>query len=261
MPTRCRVRLACAARQTWRSIGDQTTGSCPSDVDGPHSTRSFAHRLWISWMRRAAVQPAAERAAASHPRQRSRWRGDRCVRPIRYRRGERAPTGWRGRARALERADVRGCRPPLSGNAGPRPHQLACGVARAVRGACSDCTAPQPCPCLDPGVIGSRSGTLPLGTVERFTEFVGHPPMQDLSNWRMQLAANHLLAGTDSVAEIAERVGYESDAGVQPRVQEGGRQGAERVAENKGCYRRRPAGSTSRVFFSAAALATLPAFH
>lgn len=48
--------------------------------------------------------------------------------------------------------------------------------------------------------------------VERFTEFVGHPPMQYLSNWRMQLAANHLLAGTDSVAEIAERVGYESDA-------------------------------------------------
>ena len=36
--------------------------------------------------------------------------------------------------------------------------------------------------------------------------------MQYLSNWRMQLAANHLLAGTDSVAEIAERVGYESDA-------------------------------------------------
>jgi AraC-like DNA-binding protein len=48
--------------------------------------------------------------------------------------------------------------------------------------------------------------------VERFTEFVGHPPMQYLSNWRMQLAANHLLAGTDSVAEIADRVGYESDA-------------------------------------------------
>ena len=47
---------------------------------------------------------------------------------------------------------------------------------------------------------------------ERFTEFVGQPPMQYLANWRMQLAANHLLTGTDNVAEIAERVGYESEA-------------------------------------------------
>jgi AraC-like DNA-binding protein len=28
----------------------------------------------------------------------------------------------------------------------------------------------------------------------------------------MQLAANHLVSGTDSVAEIADRVGYESEA-------------------------------------------------
>jgi AraC-like DNA-binding protein len=47
---------------------------------------------------------------------------------------------------------------------------------------------------------------------ERFTEFVGQPPMQYLTNWRMQLAANHLLSGMDSVAEVAERVGYESEA-------------------------------------------------
>jgi AraC-like DNA-binding protein len=47
---------------------------------------------------------------------------------------------------------------------------------------------------------------------ERFTEFVGQPPMQYLANWRMQLAANHLLSGMDSVAEVAERVGYESEA-------------------------------------------------
>jgi len=47
---------------------------------------------------------------------------------------------------------------------------------------------------------------------ERFTEFVGQPPMQYLTNWRMQLAANHLLSGMDSVAAVAERVGYESEA-------------------------------------------------
>ena len=47
---------------------------------------------------------------------------------------------------------------------------------------------------------------------ERFTAFAGQPPMQYLTNWRMQLAANDLRTGTDSVATIADRVGYESEA-------------------------------------------------
>jgi AraC-like DNA-binding protein len=47
---------------------------------------------------------------------------------------------------------------------------------------------------------------------ERFTQFVGQAPMQYLANWRMQLAANHLLSGTDNVAAVAERVGYQSEA-------------------------------------------------
>jgi AraC-like DNA-binding protein len=36
--------------------------------------------------------------------------------------------------------------------------------------------------------------------------------MQYMTNWRMQLAANHLLSGTDSIAAIANRVGYDSEA-------------------------------------------------
>jgi AraC-like DNA-binding protein len=47
---------------------------------------------------------------------------------------------------------------------------------------------------------------------ERFTQFVGHPPMQYLANWRMQLAANHLRSGTETVLSVANRVGYESEA-------------------------------------------------
>ena len=43
-------------------------------------------------------------------------------------------------------------------------------------------------------------------------QFVGQPPMQYLTNWRMQLAANLLLTGLDSIAEIAETIGYESEA-------------------------------------------------
>lgn len=47
---------------------------------------------------------------------------------------------------------------------------------------------------------------------ERFTQYVGQPPVQYLTNWRMQLAANDLLTGAFGVAEIAARVGYESEA-------------------------------------------------
>lgn len=47
---------------------------------------------------------------------------------------------------------------------------------------------------------------------ERFTQVVGQPPMQYLTKWRMQLAATCLRSGTDTVAAIADRVGYESEA-------------------------------------------------
>jgi AraC-like DNA-binding protein len=47
---------------------------------------------------------------------------------------------------------------------------------------------------------------------ERFTQYVGHPPMQYLANWRMQLATHHLRNGNESIASVAGRVGYESEA-------------------------------------------------
>ncbi len=47
---------------------------------------------------------------------------------------------------------------------------------------------------------------------EHFAQFVGTPPMQYLTQWRMQIAANQLSSTTDSVAVIANRIGYESEA-------------------------------------------------
>jgi AraC-like DNA-binding protein len=47
---------------------------------------------------------------------------------------------------------------------------------------------------------------------ERFVQFVGQPPMQYLASWRMQVAASLLLGGTEGIAEISQRVGYESEA-------------------------------------------------
>ncbi|WP_426954584.1 AraC family transcriptional regulator [Muricoccus radiodurans] len=47
---------------------------------------------------------------------------------------------------------------------------------------------------------------------ERFAALVGHPPMQYLARWRMQLAASRLAQGSDKVVSIAMEVGYESEA-------------------------------------------------
>jgi AraC-like DNA-binding protein len=82
------------------------------------------------------------------------------------------------------------------------------------------------------GVAMSRSAF-----ADRFTAIVGQPPMQYLAQWRMQLAAGRLAAGSAKVATIAEDVGYDSEAafsrafkrlmGVSPaawrRTREGGR--------------------------------------
>jgi AraC-like DNA-binding protein len=46
---------------------------------------------------------------------------------------------------------------------------------------------------------------------ERFSHFVGVPPMQYLAQWRMQLAANLLSSSALGLAEIAEQVGYGSE--------------------------------------------------
>ena len=45
----------------------------------------------------------------------------------------------------------------------------------------------------------------------RFTEMVGHPPMQYLTLWRMHLAARLLHDGR-SVVDVADAVGYVSEA-------------------------------------------------
>jgi AraC-like DNA-binding protein len=46
---------------------------------------------------------------------------------------------------------------------------------------------------------------------ERFTHLVGSPPMQYLTQWRMQVAAGLLTHGSDKIARIAAETGYESE--------------------------------------------------
>lgn len=47
---------------------------------------------------------------------------------------------------------------------------------------------------------------------DSFTALIGEPPMRYLTRWRMQLAKDHLRRTTGSIATVAERVGYASEA-------------------------------------------------
>lgn len=59
--------------------------------------------------------------------------------------------------------------------------------------------------------LGREVGVSRSVLAERFTHFVGIPPMQYLAQWRMQLAATLLSTTSLSLAEIAVQVGYGSE--------------------------------------------------
>src|SRR5512135_282276 len=60
--------------------------------------------------------------------------------------------------------------------------------------------------------LGRRVGLSRSALHERFVGLVGQPPMQYLTNWRMQRGAALLRAGDATVATIAQEVGYDSEA-------------------------------------------------
>jgi len=60
--------------------------------------------------------------------------------------------------------------------------------------------------------LGRAVGLSRSALHERFVEMVGQPPMQYLTNWRMQLGANLLREGRATVATIAQEIGYDSEA-------------------------------------------------
>src|SRR5262249_61428754 len=47
---------------------------------------------------------------------------------------------------------------------------------------------------------------------DRFSNLVGFPPIQYLTQWRMQLAAKRLADPGVKIAAIAHEIGYESEA-------------------------------------------------
>ncbi len=66
-----------------------------------------------------------------------------------------------------------------------------------------------------PWTLDDLSGEVGLSRsalADRFTGFVGMPPMQYLAKWRMQVASGLLTSGQGNIARIAVDVGYDSEA-------------------------------------------------
>jgi AraC-like DNA-binding protein len=60
--------------------------------------------------------------------------------------------------------------------------------------------------------LAKTAGLSRSAFAERFAQVLGQPPIQYLTEWRMQLATGLLANGKDSIAQIAAQVGYESEA-------------------------------------------------
>jgi len=71
---------------------------------------------------------------------------------------------------------------------------------------------------------------------DRFARLVGTAPMQYLSNWRMQVAAQKLRDSTASLAQIADGVGYNSEAAFSHAFKKS-------FGAAPGTWRRSPAGT------------------
>lgn len=60
--------------------------------------------------------------------------------------------------------------------------------------------------------LGRHVGLSRSALAERFTHLIGVAPMHYLANWRMQVAAQELRHRSTSLAQVANTVGYESEA-------------------------------------------------
>jgi AraC-like DNA-binding protein len=60
--------------------------------------------------------------------------------------------------------------------------------------------------------IASQAGSSRTVLSDRFKALLGRPPIEYLANWRIQLAAERLRAGQESITSIAASIGYESEA-------------------------------------------------
>jgi len=69
-----------------------------------------------------------------------------------------------------------------------------------------------PCRRWTADALAREAGSSRTVLGERFNMLLGRPPIEYLASWRIQLAADRLRHGKDSLARVAADVGYESEA-------------------------------------------------
>ena len=62
------------------------------------------------------------------------------------------------------------------------------------------------------GSLARRAGSSRTRLAERFRHYLGEPPMEYLTKWRLRLGAEMLQSSEKGVAEIAHAVGYGSES-------------------------------------------------
>ena len=60
--------------------------------------------------------------------------------------------------------------------------------------------------------LGREVGLSRSALADRFIRLIGVPPMHYLANWRMQVAMQELRSTSASLAQVAEMVGFQSEA-------------------------------------------------
>jgi AraC-like DNA-binding protein len=60
--------------------------------------------------------------------------------------------------------------------------------------------------------LGRKVGLSRSALADRFCQVIGVPPMQYLTRWRMQVAAQELINSSKSIPQIAQDIGYDNEA-------------------------------------------------
>jgi AraC-like DNA-binding protein len=94
----------------------------------------------------------------------------------------------------------------------PAEHGWLAGLRDKAVGRALNLMHDRPAGCWTLDRLAEEVGVSRSSLAERFSCYVGAPPMQYLANWRMQLATGLLSTGSATIAEIAEKVGYDSEA-------------------------------------------------
>jgi transcriptional regulator GlxA family with amidase domain len=66
--------------------------------------------------------------------------------------------------------------------------------------------------CWSVDELGQEVGLSRSALADRFVRLIGMPPMHYLASWRMQVATQKLRNTNASLAQVAENVGYDSEA-------------------------------------------------